>query len=222
MLIEFKNVSVHLESKDILSDVSFTVPKGGKVALTGKSGAGKSSILYALLGLLIPTAGEIRFEKRKVDVTSIDYVRSSVAYIGQEPVLGNVSTVREALMLPFDFKANRRQRPDEVTIKKNLAQLELPASILESTTNTISGGEKQRVAICRGLLQKKQLFLLDEVTSALDRESAQAVTALLSQDHFTFLSVSHHDEWIRVCDTVIELNGGRITSISGSAQIGNN
>jgi len=221
MVIEFKNVSVHINSKDILSDISFSVPEGGKVALVGTSGAGKSSVLYALLGLLVPAAGEILFMGKKVDVASIDHVRSSVAYVGQEPVLGAVSTVREALMLPFAYRANRRFKPDEETIKENLELLRLPPGILENEIQTISGGEKQRIAICRGLLQKKKVFLLDEVTSALDKESAQAVTALLSRDQFTFLSVSHHDEWIAVCDTIIEMNGGIILSMHGGARLGN-
>ncbi len=212
-VIQFKDVSAAVDSKEILSGISLTVPAGGKVVLIGKSGAGKSSILHAFLGLLVPTEGEIFFYKDKLDPSSVDHIRSSVAYIGQEPVLGGASTVREALMLPFTFQANRKARPDDETVKQTLSLLELSTSILDSRTDVISGGEKQRIVICRGLLLKKRVFLLDEATSALDKESARAVTSLLSQDHFTYLSVSHHDEWIAGCDTVIELDGGKITSV---------
>lgn len=212
MVIEFKDVTVTADSKDILSDITFAVPKGGKVALIGKSGAGKSSILHALLGLLEPASGEIFFDGIKVEPSSIDRVRSSVSYIGQEPVLGSASTVREALMLPFSFRANRHARPDDKVIEKNLEFLDLPVKILSADVDVISGGEKQRIAICRGLLQEKEVFLLDEVTSALDKESAQAVKALLSRERFTFLSVSHHDEWIEGCDTIIEMDKGRIAA----------
>jgi len=211
-IIEFKNVTVSADSKDILSDITFSVPVGGKVALTGKSGAGKSSILHALLGLLEPSSGEIFFDGTRVEPSSIDQVRSSVAYIGQEPVLGSASTVREALMLPFTFRANRDKRPDDPAVMRNLELLDLPGDILDSDVDVISGGEKQRIAICRGLLQEKEIFLLDEVTSALDKESAEAVKTLLTRDRFTYLSVSHHDEWIEGCDTIIEMENGRITA----------
>jgi putative ABC transport system ATP-binding protein len=222
MTIQFTNVSVVVESKTILSNINFSVRKSGKVALVGKSGAGKSSVLHTLLGLVVPTAGEILFRRQKVDSASIDNVRASVAYIGQEPVLGSASTVREALMLPFGFKANRRHKPDEETIRSKLKLLDLDESILDRAVTVISGGEKQRIAICRALLQNKEVFLLDEVTSALDKESAQAVTALLTQERFTFLSVTHHDEWIDVCDTVIEMADGKIISVTNGAESGNN
>jgi putative ABC transport system ATP-binding protein len=222
MTIQFKNVSVVVESKPILSHIDFSVQKGGKVALVGKSGAGKSSILHALLGLVVPAKGEILFRRQKVDSASIDHVRASVAYIGQEPILGNASTVREALMLPFGFKANRLHKPGEATIRSNLELLDLNESILEQPVSVISGGEKQRIAICRALLQNKEVFLLDEITSALDKESARAVTVLLAQERFTFLSVSHHEEWIEVCDTVIEMAGGKIVSVKNGAGVGDN
>jgi len=222
MVIQFDSVYVALDSKDILSNISFSVLEGGKVALVGKSGAGKSSILYVLLGLLIPTAGEVKFNGTKVDFRSIDSLRSSVSYIGQEPVLGDAETVRDALMLPFCFKENKHLRPDEAAMKETLSLLDLPADIMDSSVSDISGGEKQRVALCRGLLQKKRIFLLDEVTSALDKESSRAVMKLLSQKQYTFLSVSHHDEWIAGCDTVIELSNGEISSIKTGAENGNN
>ena len=101
-------------------------------------------------------------------------IRRCAAYIGQEPVLG-AETVRDALLLPFQFKAHRASKPPEPKLVEALRLLHLPEAILNQDCSRVSGGEKQRIALARGLLLGKSLYLLDEVTSALDTESKQAV-----------------------------------------------
>ena len=212
MIIQFKDVHVVSKDKRILHNVNFSLQKGEKCVITGKSGAGKSSILHTILGVLPPSQGEVYIQDTKLDAESIGTVRSSIAYIGQEPVLGEASTVRDALLLPFNFKANRKNMPDTSTIEKTLERLQLDTSILSKTPEVISGGEKQRIAICRGLLQRKTIYLLDEVTSALDGESAEAVMDLFADSGFSFLSVAHQEAWIKLCDTVIVMENGTIIS----------
>lgn len=208
-IIRFARVSVGVRDKTILSDISFTLCAGEKLALCGKSGSGKSTVLKTLLGLLAVTDGTIFFQEQALNPATIQSIRSHTVYIGQEPVLG-ADSVREALLLPFQFKAQRTHKPTELQLLTVLEQLRLPSSILTQQSNRVSGGEKQRIALARGLLLGKRLYLLDEVTSALDTESKQAVFDVFANAELTVLSVAHDPDWLAHCDRVLELENGRL------------
>lgn len=210
--IEFDQVSIDAGGKTLLSNVSFKLYAGDKAALCGKSGSGKSTVLKSLLGLHRPARGNILFNGQALDPKSIQAIRHDAVYIGQEPLLA-ADTVREALLLPFGFKAHHPHKPSEHQLLEVLERLQLPASLLAQETRRISGGEKQRVALARGLLMGKTLFLLDEVTSALDDESKQAVYAVCFQAQLTVLSVAHDPDWLSRCNTILSLDHGRLTGI---------
>ncbi|MBE0437797.1 MAG: ATP-binding cassette domain-containing protein, partial [Methylomicrobium sp.] len=91
-----------------------------------------------------------------------------------------------------------------------LNRLHLTVDILKRKCSRISGGEKQRIALARGLLLDKSLYLLDEITSALDAESKQAVFDVFSDPQLTVLSVAHDTEWLARCDRILELEAGRL------------
>ncbi len=117
-------------------------------------------------------------------------------------------TVREALQLPFRFKAHRDRQPSESQLIETLDALHLPADILNQPCNRVSGGEKQRIALARAMLLGKRLYLLDEVTSALDGQSKQAVFEMLADPGLTVLSVAHDADWIARCGIIYELDNG--------------
>ena len=89
----------------------------------------------------------------------------------------------------------------------------LTTDILKQECSTISGGEKQRIAIARSLLLGKKLYLLDEVTSALDSESKNAVFNVFSDPILTVLSVTHDQEWLDRCDIIFKLEAGRLIEV---------
>ncbi len=208
-IIRFDQVTVTVRDKTILSGLNFSLRAGEKTALCGKSGSGKSTVLKTLLGLLPLAGGTVYFQGQALSPAALSAIRSQTAYIGQEPVLG-ADTVRDALLLPFQFKAHRGHKPTDARLKEVLAQLQLSADILGQQSSRISGGEKQRVALGRGLLLGKNVYLLDEVTSALDFASKQAVFEVFTDPKLTVLSVAHDPDWLARCDRVLELEQGHL------------
>lgn len=208
-MIRFENVSLSRNGKTILSGISFQITEGEKVVFRGKSGSGKSTILKTLVGAYKPDSGIIYFRGETLNQKNIAVVRNAVSFIGQEPVLG-AETVREALFLPFTFKAHRSQQPSSGQVNQLLESLHLSPEILDRKSALVSGGEKQRIAIARALLIGKTCFLADEITSALDAESKAAVMEILFQPGRTLISVSHDPDWIDRCDRIIEVEDGRL------------
>lgn len=212
-IIRFDHVTVTSQHKTILSEVSFALDPGQKASIYGKSGAGKSSLLKTLLGLFSATSGTVYFQEQALNAQVITAVRRNTAYIGQEPILG-ADTVRNALLLPFEFQAHREQRPNDAQLKAVLQDLHLPSDMLKRETHRISGGEKQRIALARGLLLGKTVYLLDEVTSALDAESKQAVFKVFADPHLTVLAVTHDNDWLQRSTITFEMNAGQLTKTS--------
>jgi len=214
-MIRFDTVTVEYDGRPIIRDISFRIRKGDTAVIHGKSGSGKTTILTTIVGMHVPSAGTVFFDGRAVESTSISDVRRSIAFIGQEPVLG-AQRIREALLLPFTYRANRNNTPGARAIGDILYKLQLDPDILDRETAVVSGGEKQRIAIARALLLDKKVFLLDEVTSALDAESKEAVIRLFREGGYTIFSVSHDPDWFELCSTFIRVEEGTVADVSDS------
>ena len=212
-MIRFDNVTVSNGNMSIIRDVSFEVSACERVVLYGKSGSGKSTVLTTIVGAHVPSSGTVYFDEEAVSRRNIDKVRQTVSFIGQEPLLGSEKT-RDALLLPFSYKAHRDKAPSSKQINAILENLQLNREILEKDVSFLSGGEKQRIAIARAMLLNKNIFLLDEVTSALDIESKRAVLQLFTEAPYTIISVSHDPDWFKICSRFIKIEGGRIAEIT--------
>jgi len=177
-ILRFENVTVTAGKNTILENVSFSVKAEEKIVLMGKSGAGKSTMLKTIVGGYSLKKGSISFQGQPILPKLIYEVRSRIAFVDQEPILG-AEIVREALLLPFKFKVHKKDFPSEHRISEVLNSLNLSPEILLQFSSRISGGEKQRIVIGRALLLNKTIFLLDEITSALDPESKMSVMAVV-------------------------------------------
>lgn len=212
-MITYNTISIQIHRQELLTGASLHLATGDKVVLRGASGSGKSSLLKCTVGALPIAEGSIHVDGTELSAATVADIRARVAFIGQEPVLG-APTVREAILLPFTFKAHRHNVPVEARIHELLERLHLPVDILDKPCVRISGGEKQRIALLRALLLDKTIFLADEVTSALDPESKQAVMAELFRPKITLLSVSHDSEWVANCNRIVEVSGSSLKEVN--------
>lgn len=189
--IDICQMDVTLEGQPVLSSFSLQVEAGEKVCLYGASGCGKSTLLRCLMGLLIPHAGTIRIQSEPLTAHSVWHLRARMAWVPQDPDWGNLK-VRDALLRPFSFRINHALSPPEGCMAGWMARFQLPESLLNKSTNDLSGGEKQRVGLVAALLLNRPILLLDEVTSPLDIDNRNRVREALSElQNRTVLAVSH-------------------------------
>ncbi len=199
--------SLLLGGKRLFSALNLKIDKGDFITIHGRSGSGKSTLIQLLLGFLQPTEGRVLFRGEEYERKVLAQLRATVAVVFQEPVL-LAETVEEAILQPFGFRCNRELYPERSDIRFWLEKLELELTP-DTAVATISGGEKQRLALVRALLLKRDILILDEATSALDsaqRELVFKLVAQLSADKgMTVISVSHDPSWIAASERTFEM-----------------
>ena len=203
-MIKLENVEIKREDHLLLQNINLSINKGAKTVITGHSGSGKTSLLLAIMGCYKINVGIIKVNSLEVNSHNLDIIRKSIAYIAQEPVLGT-ENVHDALLLPFTFKANHSNKPELSRIHQLLERVNLKPSILKKNVISISGGEKQRIAIIRAILMKKKIFLVDEATTGLGSVSRKAVIDIFKNSEYTVLSVSHDPEWIKQQNEIYQI-----------------
>jgi putative ABC transport system ATP-binding protein len=206
-----KSVHTPTTQLDILQDLSLSVEKGDFVAITGPSGSGKSTLLQ-IIGLLdAPTEGNMRLlgeEVRALDSEAKAHFRANrIGFIFQMFHLVNHLTVRENIALPRQYS----KKPGD---PKDVDRLMERFHLQERSTAypaTLSGGEKQRVAIARSLVNAPDLLLADEPTGALDSTNGQEVLEVLkslNREGKTILLITHDLTWASHARRILKLKDG--------------
>ncbi|XJS11328.1 ATP-binding cassette domain-containing protein [Aerococcaceae bacterium WGS1372] len=207
-LIQLKNLSIQSDSTKIIDQFSMDVQKNEVVSLVGPSGSGKSTILKYLAQMQDPTlstSGEYYYNGENVDQMNFTDLRKSVSYCFQSPTLfGN--TVKDNLKFAYDI---RDLDFDSQSAKELLNNVNLPSSYLDKDITTLSGGEKQRVALIRNLQFTPRVLLLDEITSGLDKKTREIIWRWLKQykedNNSTIVLVSHTEEEQNLADRIITI-----------------
>jgi ABC-type Mn2+/Zn2+ transport system ATPase subunit len=199
-LIKAAGLAVGYDGEAAISDVSFALRRGERMALLGPNGGGKTTLLRALLAELRPLAGELRVGVRCATVPQTE--RSQLDY----PVSAlDVAAMGALSRLPWWRRPGHRDRGVAL---QALEQVGL-ADLARETFGKLSGGQRQRVLIARGLVQDAEVLLLDEPFSGLDRPSSERLELLISslaaEGHGVVIA-THDLEQARRWDTVLCLN----------------
>jgi putative ABC transport system ATP-binding protein len=208
--VRLDRLTLRFGGKTILDRFSLDVAPGERVTLTGRSGSGKTSILRCILGFTIPDEGAVFVGGERLTCASVWPLRAKLAYVAQEPDLGP-GTVTEILERPFLYRANRALRKNLDWTPELFDRFMLGRDLLNQPVTQLSGGEKQRVALISSILLDRRIFLLDEVSSALDSAAKSAVLEYFRpQDDLAVMSVSHDTQSFN--DRIVDITAARESS----------
>lgn len=213
--LRFENVDFGYQpDRQILFDVSFTVPPGRKLAVVGASGAGKSTLARLLFRFYDVQGGRVLIDGQDLQQVTQQSLRAVIGIVPQDTVLFN-----DTLYYNLAYAQPDASR-EEIAAAAQMAQLHdfiaaLPAgydTVVGERGLKLSGGEKQRVAIARAILKRPRILIFDEATSALDSRSEQAILQALravATDHTT-LVIAHRLSTIIDADQILVLEHGRV------------
>jgi ABC-type multidrug transport system fused ATPase/permease subunit len=224
--INLVNVSLQYpgSAKFALNEVSLVIAPGSSVALVGPSGAGKTSLVDVILGVIKPKSGKVQISGCD-PIDAISKWPGAIGYVPQDVIITN-GTIREniALGYPSD-EAN-----DEIVSRVlKIAQLDTLISSYPEGADThvgergtrISGGQRQRLGIARALLTNPKLLVLDEATSALDGETEAAIASSIHalKGSVTIVMIAHRLSTVREADVVVYLSDGRIEATGSFEEV---
>jgi len=193
--VEQVSLAASVGSSYLLRDVYFEVIKGDRLAIIGPSGAGKTSLLRLLNRLITPSKGKIYLENQEYNHINVIKLRSQVVLVPQEPKLLGMK-VEETLAYPLILQQLPKKEIKQ-RVQNWVERVGIPEEWLERNELQLSLGQRQLVAIVRGLIMEPKILLLDEPTSALDIGRGTNLLAILNElslNHTTILMVNHQLE----------------------------
>jgi ATP-binding cassette subfamily F protein uup len=228
VILSALELEVHFGEQIILDKASLSVHEGDRIGLVGRNGAGKSTFLKIISGLLPPDSGEVAKKKDLVvGFLSQDFTLDEYRNVYDNILDGaslEINLIKEYENTPFDA-ANKHHleekilRLDSWNLDKRINMLidSLDAPAGERDIKTLSGGEKRRVALCRTLISKPDLLILDEPTNHLDTKSIEWLEDFLAQYSGTCIFVTHDRYFLdRIANRIVELSSGTFYSHQGN------
>ena len=206
-MLQADNISIQFGDERVLDRFSCHIKKGVFACITGMSGCGKTSLLKAFLGLAPLSEGSIRVGEYVLGEHTCSDIRKLVAYLPQDLSLP-YDTVNEAVSHVLRLKGIRYDHEAELLLRENLVKLGLDNDLLDKRLAEISGGQRQRLVLAALALLDRMIWLLDEPTAALDRDSRDYVIAFLleqQQKGKTIVAVSHDPSFAAQCSVTIQL-----------------
>ena len=215
-----KSFILNNESLSVLKNINISIAENERIAISGKSGAGKSTLLHIMAGLDKPTLGHVRFKNRfLLDLKNkeLSQIRlHNFGFVYQFHHLLEDLTIEENIHIPLllNNSLNKTNKSRSIEIMKYLDIYERK----DHLPWKLSGGEKQRAAIARALINKPKFLFLDEPTGNLDYENANHIQNLLidmSNNHgIALITATHDNEFIKAFKKVYELSESKLSELN--------
>lgn len=217
-LLELKQIKLHYKnyntSVEVIKGIDLKIHSGEKVAVVGKSGSGKTSLIMLIGGLEKPSSGEIIFDQQLISSFSEDQLtdirKQKIGIVFQSFYLIPNYTALEnvSLILEINGAKNAKQQAEELLVQFGLKDR------LDHFPTQLSGGEQQRVAIARSMAVKPKMILADEPTGNLDSENSDMISKLLfeyaDKNQSSLVLVTHDLKFAEKCDQMIKIEDGMI------------
>lgn len=221
--LKLKNVQVLRGGQSVLQNLNLNLKKGENLLVIGDNGAGKTTFLQLLSGLVVPESGSFNVEGKTLNASSHRKFQKKIAYIPQDLGLIDESSVERNILLGILDDLNFTQTllgmfPKSASIKaKKIMNTLGIAHLCDRKTKNISGGERKKVAIARAFMRSPELLLIDEMLSDLAPKAAQKILddlAIMQKDHgFSTVFVEHHiSNVLEVSDWLVTLEHGQFTN----------
>lgn len=212
------------EDKEVLHDISLTIPAGKKTAIVGNNGSGKSTLFKLLMRFYQPTAGAIRYGEYDIDGYHMDQWRRSFGYVLQHAPLMSGS-IRDNIC----YGLTREATDEEVIAAAKVANaydfiMEFPEGFDKEVGeggSYLSGGQRQRIAIARAVMMNPSIMLMDEATSALDYQTDHAVWSAMqsAMEGRTTVLIAHDMHAVMTADHIVVMSHGRIEATGTHAEL---
>lgn len=211
--ISFEDVSFSYENRKVIEKLSFKIDKNSSIALVGESGAGKSTIIKLIIGLIKYDSGKILIDDKELSKLNLSSFYKHVTYISQEAPIFD-GTLKENLVFDKEIKDEKIEEVIKLVALDNLYS-KLPNRLnteLGEKGIKISGGEKQRIALARLFFDNSKIIILDEATSAMDNITEKKVmnNVLKNLKDKTLIIIAHRLETIKDVDKILVLKDRRI------------
>jgi len=210
--LKFEKVSFRYGQIDTISNLSLTVPRGQRVALVGRSGAGKSTFVKLLFKQVLPQKGSISFDQIDTKNIAKSELLSHLSVVLQDTEIFNTS-IRENIQLSRSRRGGLRKYLDIAHASPFVDRLPKGVeTVIGEKGVRLSGGERQRIGIARALSQEAEILVFDEATSALDTESERAIQGVMREIFAgkTSFVIAHRLSTVREVDRILVFRDGRI------------
>lgn len=219
--VSFRYDPMNVQAPTILKEITLQIEPGQKVAIVGKTGSGKSTLGKLLLGLCLPTIGEILYDGMPLRDLNYQEVRAQFGAVMQDATIFS-GTIQQNITFnnPAINKADMIRAAQAAALHDDIARMPMGyETFVAEGGSAISGGQRQRLAIARALAHKPAILLLDEATSALDVETERIVEQNLNALSCTQIIIAHRLSTIRHADLILVLDEGQIVESGTHTQL---